>query len=113
MFNRDIEKELEIFGEMVRNTVASSLIKYDIKDKDTFFLLKFYTPGIKKDDLCLKMCQGRLSLVIEKEKSAQEIKVNTNMPQESAGNILAKYEDGVLTVTVPKTNHDARIIEIM
>lgn len=93
----------------------SNLIDYKVSDEDTHYVIKFYTPGFKKDELNLEVKDGRLKLSAKTESKErfQEIKISTNVAGDAYDNILAKYEDGILYVTVPKTRYGSKNIEIM
>lgn len=109
---------IKIFDELMTESAtrfSGNLIDYKVSDEETHYLLKFYTPGFKKDELTLEVVDGRLKVIAESEssKKIQEIKIAVDVPGDAYDNILAKYEDGVLHVSVPKANYGSKSIEII
>ncbi len=111
----DFEK---MFDELMTKSAVKfegNLIDYKISDEETHYVVKFYTPGFKKDELTLEVKDGRLKLnaTSEIQEKMQEIKIATGVPGDVYDNILAKYQDGVLYVTIPKANYGSKNIEII
>jgi len=80
------------------------------EDKDNFFL-RAELPGLKKDDIRVELGEGVLTVAGtrrtfggdgQKERTS-EFSRSVSVPSRvQEGAITAKYEDGVLTVTLPK-----------
>jgi len=92
-------------------TELKKIISYNIEDNNTFHLLKFYLPEVSKDDITLEVKSGRLQ--VSAGERTQEIKINSHLQENGSEDILAKYDNEVLYVTVPKENHSSRLINIL
>ena len=104
--------DIDEMYERVASSFRKKLIKYDISHGVDSYTVKFSTPGVKKEDLELKVIEGRLRLDISNSEYAQEVKINSNIKESSANSINAKYEDGILYVTVPNDNFEPMFIKI-
>ena len=100
----------------------SAIMKTDIKETETDYVLDVEMPGFEKKDISLKFENGYLTISAKKEDKQEE---NTHylrrersvsfsrsyyMGEVDQKQIKAKYENGVLVVSVPKekpeeTNH--------
>ena len=109
----DIDKEL--YGKHAKN-----LMKTDVKEKDGNYEVAIDLPGFKKDEITAELKDGYLTISAakgldkdEKDKDGKYIRrerycgqcsrtfyVGENVRQED---IHAKFEDGILKLTVPKT----------
>ena len=103
---------------------AGNLMKTDIKEKKDGYELEIDLPGFKKDELHLELNDGYLTISAEKgldkdekDKNDKYIRreryagsmsrsfyVGENMKEED---IHAKYENGILTLDVPKEQKKA------
>ena len=118
--DRDLRKtERKLYGHN-----AKRLMKTDIKETDSGFELEMDLPGFKKDELHLELNDGYLTISAEKgldkdekDKNDKYIRreryagsmsrsfyVGENMKEED---IHAKYENGILTLDVPKEQKKA------
>lgn len=94
------------------------MLAMDVSETETDYLVKAELPGIKKDDIDISMTDGMLTIKGEKRKELKEEKEDYHFVETSYGSfsrsfhfpatvsldeIDAKYTDGVLTITVPKT----------
>ncbi len=92
--------------------------KVNILDKADQFELQFAVPGLKKEDFNIKLDNDRLSVSFEKseERSEDEEKFTLkefsferfervfNLPETiQKDKVEAKYENGLLTIVVPKS----------
>ena len=113
----DIDKEL--YGKHAKN-----LMKTDVKEKDGNYEVAIDLPGFKKDEITAELKDGYLTISAakgldkdEKDKEGNYIRreryagsmsrsfyVGENMKEED---IHAKYENGILTLDVPKEQKKA------
>lgn len=105
---------------------ASNVMKTDVKETDTGYEVDIDLPGFKKDEINAQLDNGYLTISAskgldkeEKDKKGKYIRkeryagamsrsfyVGENVTQED---IKAKYEDGILRLTVPKK--EAKAVE--
>ncbi len=123
-FNRDL---LNFFGQDSWAVTPS----VNVKEDDDQFLLELAAPGLKRDHFRIELHNSVLSLSAEHKEEVDEEKDNYRrrefnynsfrrtfqLPEEVEGDkISANYEDGVLTVTLPKKDevvtNKKRTIEI-
>ena len=98
---------------------AARIMKTDVRDKEDHYLVDMDLPGFKKEEISLKLENGYLTVVAEKgldrdetdkkgKLICQERYVGTRQRSFFVGenlteeDIKAKFEDGVLQITVPK-----------
>ena len=97
---------------------APRMMKTDVKETETAYELAVDLPGMKKDEIHLDLQNGYLIISAEKNLENKEEKQGKMLRQErytgtmrrtfyvgenlTEEDIQAKYEDGVLTVTLPK-----------
>ena len=127
-FGRDFDKEFSkamapaehaLYGKHAKN-----MMKTDVKEKDNGYEVAIDLPGFKKDELHLELNDGYLTISAEKgldkdekDKNDKYIRreryagsmsrsfyVGENMKEED---IHAKYENGILTLDVPKEQKKA------
>ena len=122
----DFPFEKEFFGR--RNPLygkhADHIMKTDIKELDAAYEMDIDLPGFKKEDVSAKLENGYLTISAAKgvdkdEKNdkgayirreryagqcARTFYVGEDVKQED---IKAKFEDGILKVTIPKVEHKA------
>ena len=97
---------------------ASHMMKTDVKETDTGYVVDVDLPGFKKEEIHLDLQNGYLTISTEKNLENKEEKQGKLLRQErytgtmqrsfyvgenlTEEDVQAKYEDGVLTVTLPK-----------
>ena len=97
---------------------ATSVFATDIQDTGDAFILKADLPGVKKEDLAIDIDGDRLSICAQRNTSTEEKDDKGNfircerfsgsfsrsfdISNIQANGITAAYEDGVLTLTMPK-----------
>ena len=118
--------ESEFFGKKnpLYGKHAKNMMKTDVKEKDNGYEVAIDLPGFKKDELHLELNDGYLTISAEKgldkdekDKNDKYIRreryagsmsrsfyVGENMKEED---IHAKYENGILTLDVPKEQKKA------
>ena len=104
-------------------------IKTDISEKDDRYELKAELPGFSKDQIDISYENGMLIIsaennqvneekddegkVIQKERSYSNVKRMYSLNNIDEDNIDAKFEDGILSVDLPKTeNNQRKVIDI-
>lgn len=122
----DFPFEKEFFGR--RNPLygkhAKNIMKTDIKECDNAYEMDIELPGFKKENVSAKLENGYLTISaakdLEKDEKTDEnvyirreryagqcartFYVGEDVQQED---IKAKFEDGILKVTIPKVEHKA------
>lgn len=98
---------------------AKNMMKTDVKETDTSYEMDIDLPGFKKDEINAKLDHGYLTISAAKglDKEKQDPKGNYIRQERYAGSmsrsfyvgdnitqdeIRAKYEDGILQLTIPK-----------
>ena len=105
-----------VFGEYGKN--AARMMKTDVRETDEGYELAVDLPGMKKDDITLELQNGYLTISTQKNLENKEEKHGKMLRQErytgtmqrsfyvgdnlTEEDVQAKYEDGVLTVKLPK-----------
>ena len=95
-------------------------IKVDIEENEKEFLVYADLPGVQKEDIQVDFKEGLLTISVEKEQShekkdgARFLRIERNFEKKSRSfyfetaineeGISARYENGVLTLTLPKKN---------
>lgn len=104
-------------------------IKTDISEKDDRYELKAELPGFSKDQIDISYENDMLIIsaennqvneekddegkVIQKERSYSNVKRMYSLNNIDEDNIEAKFEDGILSVDLPKTeNNQRKVIDI-
>jgi len=110
-------------------TSNGSVLKTDIKENDEQYTMKVDVPGIDKKDIALKYRDGTLSIAVKRDSISDESDHDGNiiaserqsgrfgrqysLPDVDVDKIEARYEHGVLSLTLPKkTAADTHHIEI-
>ena len=115
-FDDFFSRDFDLFpSNFVKTSVA-----VNVKEDDKQFTLEVAAPGFKKEDFSIEVNDGVLSIAGEvksekseenekekftrKEFSSASFKRSFTVDEESvdAENIAAKYENGILTIDIPK-----------
>ena len=92
-------------------------IRADIRETDKEYIIEADMPGVKKEDIKLELRDGVLTIGAEHKEQIDEEKENYIRKERRYGScsrsfrvdgvnqekVTAKYDEGVLTVTLPKT----------
>ncbi|RIM45853.1 Hsp20/alpha crystallin family protein [Staphylococcus cohnii] len=118
------------FGkQFFSNFLDEQGIKTDISEKDDRYELKAELPGFSKDQIDISYENGMLIIsaennqvneekddegkVVQKERSYSNVKRMYSLNNIDEDNIEAKFEDGILSVDLPKTeNSQRKVIDI-
>lgn len=102
-------------------TEITKLMQSDVAENDHDYVINIDMPGMNKDDISLNYNNGILSVagsrkafkdvannssIIHRERSIGHISRSFRLPNVAANEISAKYENGVLTVVLPKQSTD-------
>lgn len=115
-------------GTMMQGFVSSNSFRVDVKEKELEYELTAELPGVKKEDLTLDYENNYLTIAAKREETVAEEKDeyvcrerhvgcmqrNFYMSNVDRDQIEASFEDGILTVRLPKITggHTRRTIEI-
>lgn len=133
MANEIMDRHNSIFDEMndwfgfPRNFFddkITGIMQADLEETDKNYIVTIDMPGFDKDKIHLNYSDGILSVsgtrksskdetaangdIIHKERSEGHISRNFRLPNVVANQIHAKYDEGVLTVTLPKQTADSK-----
>ena len=111
----------------IQRSLAGDTFKIDIQDNDTEYTIEAELPGVKKEDVEITLNDGRLNLSVKKEEVSENkrkkyIHRERKYAQMSRSILLAdaddegikaKLEEGVLTIQVPKKQHEDTSKRIM
>lgn len=101
------------------NRAARNILQADVSDTDNEYTVKIDVPGMDKEDIHLGYDDGVLTIsahrstfkddsdkknnLIRQERSEGSVSRSFSLPNVDKSNIHAKLNNGVLTVTLPKT----------
>lgn len=131
--SNSIAKTNKTFSEIIDDFFNDSYFpiydsfKIDIKENDNAYLIEAEMPGIKKDEIRIEYKDDQLIISVHKENKIDEEKENYIHKERRMSSmrrsfylkgvkeeeISAKLEDGILTITAPKSiSSYNRVIEI-
>ena len=110
------------FQDSSMTPAVSSGIKVDIREKDNKYILEAEIPGVQKDQIKVDYDNNYLTISVEQQEEVNEEKENYICRERRLGRatrtfhakdidpegIDAVYENGVLSVTLPKTEEARR-----
>lgn len=115
---RDLESALRLPRGFWRNLPEVPEIRMDVSEDDKAYRVKAEIPGVKKDDIKISIDRNQVSISAEVKKETEEKKGETLLRSEryfgtqyrgftlaqdvDEGKAEAKYEDGILLLTLPK-----------
>lgn len=111
----------------IQRSLAGDTFKIDIQDNDKEYTIEAELPGVKKEDVEITLNDGRLNISVKKEEVSENkrkkyIHRERKYAQMSRSILLAdaddegikaKLEEGVLTIQVPKKQHEDTSKRIM
>lgn len=118
------------FNESIPSTrvLRNDTFKIDVKDNEKAYLIDAELPGFKKEELQINMENDCLTISAEKSEENEEtkdkyihkerksslVKRTIYLKDVSPENIKASFENGLLTITVPKLTKESntKAIEI-
>lgn len=117
MVNDDFDLFDDVFG--VPMFGREPLMRTDVEEKDNGYVMKMDLPGYKKEDIHISLQNGNLSIETERKESNEEKNSKGTVLREERftgkcsrtfyvgknvkdTDIRASFNDGTLTVTVPK-----------
>ena len=108
--------------DLANSSIASKAFPVDVEDKGDGYEVKAYLTGVAKDDIDVELNEGRLSISVNVEESAENEGKNflqkefgsysATRGDASSEGLSAKYADGILTVTVPKIVEKKNVTKI-
>ena len=117
-FDRDFFRDFGRPEHMLYGKNAPRMMKTDVKETETGYELDVDLPGFRKDEIRLDLENGYLTISTEKSLENKEEKKGKVLRQErysgtmsrsfyvgdslTEEDIKAKYENGVLSLTIPK-----------
>lgn len=119
-YKRNIDKIInsmfEDFWLEDHRPVYSNRMRVDIREDEEKYILEAELPGIKKEEIVLEAKDNILTISIEKDEKIDEEKENYIIKERRYGSmsrsfsidnvniekIKAKFENGILSVTLPK-----------
>ena len=95
-------------------------LKLDMIENDENYVLTVDLPGVSKDDINVEIENGILTISAEKKNVKTDAKLHKQerlygyvsrsitLPQDASEDILAKYTEGVLSITLNKTTEEGK-----
>ena len=107
MMNFDFDKEFERMGRPLYGKHAQNMMKTDVREGEKSYELDIDLPGFSKDEITVQLENGYLSISAAKGLDKdQENKDGSRTfyvgDQLTEQDIQAKFENGILQLTVPK-----------
>lgn len=131
--NSFMQEMMSEFGKMMENRRDFPTLfkggdpKVDISETEKEVIVKADIPGINKEDIQLTVAEDSITLRGETKTEKKEEKENFYQMERFYGSFsrtlplpapvknreaIAKYENGVLTVTIPKTNDTEKTFKV-
>ncbi|MBX0287012.1 Hsp20/alpha crystallin family protein [Haloarcula salinisoli] len=112
----EIERAFDVLGDQFG--VAAGTVPTDIVDQGDSFVVHAELPGYDSDDIDVQLSEGRSLTIsaehseesettdgryVQRERRQQSLSRTVSLPEAvTESETAASYEDGVLTVTLPK-----------
>jgi len=116
----EIERAFDVLGDQVG--VAAGTVPVDVVDDGDSFVVRADLPGYDSDDIDVELAEGRTLTIsadhteeseltdgnfVQRERRKQSLSRTVSLPEPvTESETTASYEDGVLTVTLPKVTDD-------
>lgn len=107
----------DFFSDMrPSRSLVSGNFKVDVRENENEYILDAELPGVNKDEIKLDLNDGRFTISVQREENIDEKKENYLHRERRIGSmqrsiyladiknegIVAKFENGILAVTIPK-----------
>jgi len=107
----------DFFTDITPSTILSDKsFKIDVRENEKEYIIDAELPGVKKEEINVKLEDGTLTITVEREEKVDETKDNYIHRERKYGVLqrsfhlanaddkdsTAKFEDGVLEITIPK-----------
>lgn len=114
--SRQFDRTAEDFGSEFRPLVRDT-VRIDLEDRDDEFVLRADLPGFEKDDIDLRVMGDSVRVeadqtesagvetgtYLRRERQQRSVSRSVSLPESiEEDNTSAEFENGVLTVTLPK-----------
>ncbi len=114
----DIENMFNsFFNDSFLGLSGGNPIRADIKENEKEFIVEAEIPGVAKEDIKLDLRDDRLTIAVEQNQESKEEKDNYIRKERRYGSfsrsfyvenvknedVSAKYENGILTIVLPKS----------
>ncbi|MEJ8804278.1 Hsp20/alpha crystallin family protein [Pontibacter sp. H249] len=121
--DRMFDNDFFLMPMHLRRQMGNSMPAINIRDKDKEYLIEVAAPGMRKEDFNIDMEEGKLTISCQREEDKSEEKDNYrrreynyssfsrsfNLPDNvKPEDIKARYEDGILSLNVPKTQEQQK-----
>lgn len=119
VFNDFMDPMGTFFDGLGRNMANSSKMKTDVIENDDEFEVKAELPGFKKEDIHINYENDTLTIhaihdlnkeqkdkdgkLIRSERTSSDVSRSFYLPDADTDKIGAKYDGGILDITVPKS----------
>jgi len=116
----EIERAFDVLGDQFG--VAAGTVPTDVLDDGDSFVVRADLPGYDSDDIDVQLSEGRTLTIsaeqteesevsdgnfVQRERRSQSLSRSVTLPAAvTESETTASYEDGVLTVTLPKATSD-------
>lgn len=119
--DRMFENDFFLMPMHLRREMEKSMPAVNIRDKEKEYVIEVAAPGMKKEDFNIDMEEGTLNISCQKEEEKSDEKENFrrreynyssfnrsfNLPENvKPEDIKAHYENGILSLTVPKKQQE-------
>lgn len=115
-FERDFDRDIRGLGNMFAGFGDCSLMQTDIREDENSYVLSIDLPGFAKENISLSADDGRLTVTAERKQESEEGEGRFVRRERVSGKfsrsfsldgidenaITAGFENGVLSVTLPK-----------
>ncbi|MDS0281881.1 Hsp20/alpha crystallin family protein [Haloarcula onubensis] len=116
----ELERALDVLGDQFG--VAAGTVPTDVVDEGDSFVVRADLPGYDSDDIDVQLAEGRTLTIsadhseeretddgryVQRERRQESLSRSVSLPEPVAeSGTTADYDDGVLTVTLPKATDD-------
>jgi HSP20 family protein len=118
----------DFFADMwpIKRSLFCDTFKIDVRDNKNEYVVEAELPGINKDEIDISLVEGRLSIAVNKEENTGQnndnyvhrerrvcsMRRSIYLADADTQGIKAKLDNGVLSITVPKTGKPDSSVKI-